>query len=200
MYYLCSMKPNVKLEVPNGRREVLLHCCCAPCSSAIVECLLDNGIRPTLFFYNPNIYPRGEYDRRKAECIRHAERLGLDFVGGDYDHDRWVRAMCGLEREPERGARCLRCFIDRLRVAARYAAEHGFDLFTTTLASSRWKSLDQINEAGRVAAGEMPGVMFWEQNWRKGGLQERRRELIAEYCFYNQSYCGCEYSMRPAAE
>ena len=194
------MKPVLRPEVPEGQRVVLLHCCCAPCSSAIVECLLDNGIRPTLFFYNPNIYPREEYERRKAECIRHAERLGLDFVDGDYDHALWQDAVQGLEGEPERGARCLRCFIVRLRVAARYAAAHGFRVLATTLASSRWKNLDQINEAGRTAAGEVEGVTFWEQNWRKGGLQERRRELIAEYRFYNQTYCGCEYSLRNSEE
>lgn len=194
------MKPVLRPEVPEGQREVLLHCCCAPCSSAIVECLLDNGIRPTLFFYNPNIYPREEYERRKAECIRHAERLGLDFIDGDYDHTLWQDAVRGLEGEPERGARCLRCFIVRLRVAARYAAAHGFRVLATTLASSRWKNLDQINEAGRTAAGEVEGVTFWEQNWRKGGLQERRRELIAEYRFYNQIYCGCEYSLRNSEE
>ena len=173
------MKPEIHLDVPGGVKNVLLHCCCAPCSSAIVECLLDNGVCPTLFFCNPNIYPREEYERRKAECIRHAGRLGLDFVDADYDHDGWVAEMRGLENEPERGARCLRCF-------------------TSTLASSRWKDLNQINEAGRAAAIEVPGVDFWEQNWRKGGLQERRRELIAEYCFYNQTYCGCEYSLRAA--
>ena len=194
------MKPVLRPKVPEGRREVLLHCCCAPCSSAIVECLLDNGIRPTLFFYNPNIYPREEYERRKAECIRHAERMRLDFVDGDYDHTLWQDAVRGLEGEPERGARCLRCFIVRLRVAARYAAAHGFRVLATTLASSRWKNLDQINEAGRTAAGEVEGVTFWEQNWRKGGLQERRRELIAEYRFYNQIYCGCEYSLRNSEE
>ena len=192
------MKPEIHLDVPGGVKNVLLHCCCAPCSSAIVECLLDNGVCPTLFFCNPNIYPREEYERRKAECIRHAGRLGLDFVDADYDHDGWVAEMRGLENEPERGARCLRCFTSRLRRTARYAGEQGFSLFTTTLASSRWKDLNQINEAGRAAAIEVPGFDFWEQNWRKGGLQERRRELIAEYCFYNQTYCGCEYSLRAA--
>ena len=113
------MKPEIHLDVPGGVKNVLLHCCCAPCSSAIVECLLDNGVRPTLFFCNPNIYPREEYERRKAECIRHAGRLGLDFVDADYDHDGWVAEMRGLENEPERGERCLRCFTSRLRRTAR---------------------------------------------------------------------------------
>ena len=186
----------LSLQTPNGDRHVLLHSCCAPCSSAIVECMLANGIRPTVFYCNPNIYPREEYEIRKQEAIRFVTGQGLDFVDADYDHARWLSAMQGLEDEPERGRRCLRCFALRLEATAAYAAEHGFRLFTTTLASSRWKSLDQINEAGRSAAARHPGTLFWEQNWRKGGLQERRNQLLREYRFYNQQYCGCEFSMR----
>ena len=85
---------------------------------------------------------------------------------------------------------------ERLTETARYASEHGFSVFTTTLASSRWKSLEQINEAGRRAAALYPDTLFWEQNWRKGGLQERRNQLLKEYDFYNQQYCGCEFSMQ----
>lgn len=186
----------LKLSTPNGESRVLLHSCCAPCSSAIVECLLANGIRPTVFYYNPNIYPREEYDIRKQEAVRFVTSLGLDFVDADYDHDAWLHGVCGLEGEPERGRRCLQCFLLRLDATARYAAGHGFTLFTTTLASSRWKRLDQINEAGRLAATRHPGTLFWEQNWRKGGLQERRGELLRQYGFYNQQYCGCEFSLR----
>ena len=181
----------LQLQTPNGDTCVLLHSCCAPCSSAIIECMLANGIRPTVFYCNPNIYPLEEYEIRKQEAIRFVTSQGLDFVDADYDHTLWQSRMKGLEEEPERGRRCLRCFLMRLDETARYAAEHGFTLFTTTLASSRWKSLEQINEAGRVAAARHPG-----QNWRKGGLQERRNQLLREYGFYNQQYCGCEFSMR----
>ena len=104
--------------------------------------------------------------------------------------------MAGMEQEPERGGRCLRCFKSRLLETARYAHEHGFSVITTTLASSRWKSLEQINEAGRYAMTHYPDVTYWEQNWRKGGLSERRIAIIKEYNFYNQQYCGCEFSMR----
>lgn len=173
-----------------------MHSCCAPCSSAIIECMLQNGIRPTVFYYNPNIFPREEYITRKEEAIRFVTAQGLEFIDGDYDYEQWKCDIHGLEDEPERGNRCLRCFSLRLRETARYASEHDFSLFTTTLASSRWKRLDQINEAGREAAALYPGTEFWEQNWRKGGLQERRNELLREYQFYNQTYCGCEYSTR----
>ena len=161
----------LKIETPNNEDKVLLHSCCAPCSSAIIECLLANNIRPTVFYYNPNIYPQAEYDIRKAEAIRYVKALGLDFIDGDYDYQLWRSSMSGMEDEPERGGRCLQCFTLRLTETARYAAEHGFTLFTTTLASSRWKSLDQINLAGRRAAALYPGTIFWEQNWRKGGLK-----------------------------
>ena len=186
---------NLKIDVPGGETEILLHACCAPCSSAIVECLVESGVRPTLFYYNPNIFPDEEYQRRKAECIRHAQMLGLDFVDADYNHGKWLDAVRGLEYEPERGGRCLVCFKERLSATALYAHEHGFRVFATTLATSRWKSLEQISEAGEYAASLFTDVRFWAQNWRKGGLSERRNELVSVYGFYNQNYCGCEFSL-----
>lgn len=184
------------VTAPEGADRVLLHTCCAPCSSAIIECLMRSGITPTIYYCNPNIYPEEEYLIRKNECSRYAESLGLDIVDADYDHAEWLEAVRGLEGEPERGGRCLQCFRFRLERAARYAEEHGFRVLTTTLASSRWKSLDQINEAGRWAASRHPSVLWWDRNWRKGGLQERRGQIIQEYGFYNQQYCGCEFSIR----
>ncbi len=186
----------LKTETPNGEKTVLLHSCCAPCSSAIIECLLHNDIRPTLFYYNPNIFPLEEYEIRKAENLRYAQSLGLSFIDADYNYPAWKAQMAGMENEPECGPRCLQCFVLRMRETARYASENGFTLFTTTLASSRWKRLDQIFEAGHLAAADHPGTLFWEQNWRKGGLSERRRQLISDYNFYNQRYCGCEFSKR----
>ena len=184
------------VTAPEGADRVLLHTCCAPCSSAIIECLMRSGITPTIYYCNPNIYPEEEYLVRKNECSRYAESLGLDMVDADYDHNEWLKAVHGLEQEPERGGRCLQCFRLRLDRAAEYAEEHGFRVLTTTLASSRWKSLDQINEAGRWAVSRHPSVLWWDRNWRKGGLQERRGQIIQEYGFYNQQYCGCEFSIR----
>ena len=158
----------LKVQTPNGEDKVLLHSCCAPCSSAIIECMLENGIRPTVFYCNPNIYPQAEYEIRKEEAIRFVTSKNLDFIDADYDYTHWLHTIKGLENEPERGSRCLKCFTLRLTETARYASEHGFSVFTTTLASSR----------------------------RKGGLQERRNQLLKEYDFYNQQYCGCEFSMQ----
>ena len=182
-------------------KKVLLHCCCAPCSSAILEWMLQNDVVPVIYYCNPNIYPLAEYEIRKNEITCYAQQLGIEIIEDEYDHGQWLEQVRGLEQEPERGGRCLVCFKMRLLRAARKAAELGIDEFTTTLASSRWKSLEQITEAGEWAAsqvnqsGEAPiQVHFDARNWRKGGLQQRRNELLKQNGFYNQLYCGCEFS------
>ena len=186
---------------------------------------MQNGITPVIYYCNPNIYPQEEYEIRKNECTRYAQSLGLEIVDADYDHENWLDAVKGMENEPERGGRCLKCFKLRLLRTAQYASERGIKVITTTLASSRWKSLDQINEAGRWACRQLTApdpnvsewsvcphgavdesrlgvemipseIIWWDQNWRKGGLQERRLQIIKEYDFYNQLYCGCEFSIR----
>ena len=193
-------------EVPLGETKVLLHTCCAPCSSAIIECLIQHGVTPVIYYCNPNIYPREEYEIRKDECTRYAQALGLEIIDADYDHEAWLEAVKGLESEPERGGRCLKCFKLRLLRTAEYAAAHGIKVITSTLASSRWKSLEQINEAGAWACEKISSgnhddnpddiVVYWDRNRKKNGLQERRLLIIKEYDFYNQLYCGCEFSMR----
>jgi len=188
-----KMTKQPAIIVPEGCNRVLLHACCAPCSSAIVEWLVGHGIEPVIFYFNPNIYPLEEYEIRKSESKRHAESLGITWIDEDYNHEAWRQAVCGLENEPERGKRCEACFYFRLVATARKAQELGIPYFATTLASSRWKNLDQINAAGLKA--QVPGVHFWPQNWRKDGLQERRNQLLKEYGFYNQLYCGCEFSI-----
>jgi hypothetical protein len=187
-------KPN-DISVPGGYTKVLLHTCCAPCSSAIIEKLLHSGITPVVYYYNPNIYPEEEYLIRKRECIRYCQETGVEFVDADYDHSSWRCHVKGMENEPERGGRCLECFKLRLLQTAAYASTHDLHVVATTLASSRWKSLDQINAAGEWACSGFEGVDFWAANWRKGGLQERRNALIKEKNFYNQLYCGCEFSL-----
>ena len=198
-------KGRLEIQAPMGEKTVLLHTCCAPCSSAIIEAMISNGITPVIYYCNPNIYPLEEYEIRKNECTRYARSLGLEIIDADYDHEAWLEAIRGMENEPERGGRCLKCFKLRLLRTAEYAMQRGIKVITTTLASSRWKSLDQINEAGlwacsqingRSSAAPLESVVWWDQNWRKGGLQERRLQIIKEYDFYNQLYCGCEFSMR----
>lgn len=190
------MEKQKTLQVPGGAKRVLLHTCCAPCSSAIIERLVECGVEPVIFYCNPNIYPYEEYLVRKEECTRYAQSLGLDIVDADYDHSGWLECTRGHEDEPERAGRCLNCFRLRLSATARYAHENGFSVITSTLDSSRWKSHDQIVQAGQEAVSVYPDVTFWDQNWRKDGLQQRRSEIIREMDFYNQRYCGCEFSMR----
>ena len=190
---LCAA-PLVKL-VPPAEGRILLHACCAPCSSAILECMVQNGLKPTVFFSNSNITPLDEYELRKAEIIRYCDSLGVEWVDDDYDHADWLaNVAAGRENAPERGPRCLECFRYRLARAAKYAASDGYAILATTLASSRWKDLDQVNAAGADACAAVHRVMWWDMNWRKGGLQPRRAELIRELGFYNQNFCGCEYS------
>ena len=201
--FTINMHSKSSIIIPEGCTKVLLHACCAPCSSAIIEWLLAHQIEPVIYYYNPNIYPREEYEIRKNESKRHAIALGISWIDDDYDHDTWQCSVKGLEQEPERGRRCEACFYHRLLATARKAQELGIPFFATTLASSRWKNLDQINSAGKAAEEEVQRnnqqsmkVHFWAQNWRKDGLQERRNELLKEYQFYNQLYCGCEFSQR----
>lgn len=195
-FQLLIMAKKLIFEIPNHADTVLLHTCCAPCSSAIIECLMQHGVTPVIYYNNPNIFPLEEYTIRKQECCRYAQSLGLEIIDADYHHEQWLQHISGKENEPERGSRCLLCFKMRLLKTAEYAHENGFSVITTTLASSRWKSLEQIVEAGRYAVSSYPDVVFWEQNWRKNGLSERRAAIIKEYNFYNQQYCGCEFSQR----
>lgn len=197
------MKKSQTLDIPQNADRILLHTCCAPCSSAIIEFLIKHDITPVIYYCNSNIYPYEEYLKRKQECTRYAESLGLEIIDDDYDHDDWLAWIRGLESQPERGSRCMECFRYRLLRSARYAAARDISVLSTTLASSRWKSLEQINEAGTWACRtvnesntEDNQVIWWDRNWRKGGLQERRNQLIKENDFYNQLWCGCEFSQR----
>lgn len=183
-----------QIELPEGLQRVVLHTCCAPCSSAIIKTLLFNGVEVVVYFYNPNIHPLEEYERRKAEIIRFAHDNNVAFVDGDYAIEAWNRAVEGYENEPERGQRCQKCFALRLIQTAAFAQSIGITHFATTLASSRWKSLEQIERAGLLAQESYPNTRFWHRNWRKDGLQELRQQIIKAENFYNQTYCGCVYS------
>ena len=186
------------LQAPNNEKKVLLHCCCAPCSCSIIQRMIENGIEPTVFFYNPNIYPRGEYEHRKSEVLRYVQKKKIPFVDADYEIDGWIEATQGHEEAAERGERCTICFEMRLGKTAAYAAGNGFKVFTTSLGISRWKDLEQVNRAGRRAAFLFPGLIYWDHNWRFQGGQEQMERIAKEENFYRQNYCGCIYSLREA--
>ena len=184
-----------RLRVP-ADGPLLLHSCCAPCSGEVMEALLAAGIEYTIFFYNPNIHPEKEYLLRKEENIRFAEQHSVPFVDADYDTPNWFARVRGLEREPERGARCAACFDMRFERTALYAHEHGFPVIASSLGISRWKDMNQINGSGARAAARYPSLTWWDYNWRKGGGAQRMIEISKREQFYQQEYCGCVYSFR----
>ena len=181
---------------PNGERKIVLHSCCAPCSGSVIEMLHKAGLELVIFFYNPNIHPQKEYEIRKNENIRYAQKLGITFVDADYDPDNWFNMAKGHEWDPERGARCGKCFKMRFIKTAEYAAHHGIAVITSCLGISRWKDFDQVTQAGIQAASLFPGVSYWDFNWRKNGGSARMYEISKEEQFYQQQYCGCIYSLR----
>lgn len=176
--------------------KLLLHSCCAPCSGSMIKVLVDQGIDVTILWYNPNIHPRSEYEIRKQENMKYAMKAGIPFVDLDYDSKEWFARARGMEWDPERGARCTMCFDMRMERTALYAHEHGFTLFTTTNATSRWKDVEQVNGSGRKAAEKYPNLQFWEYNWQTDKLTQLKYEVSAENSFYKQEYCGCAYSLR----
>ncbi len=191
--------PPVPYEIPQSMEagsRLLLHVCCAPCSCAIIEGMLASGLAPTLFFYNPNIHPHQEYERRKAEVVRFAAKHGVPFVDADYDTEVWFSRIKGLEQEPERGRRCAACFAMRMERMALYAHENGFAWMATSLSISRHKDQAQVHQAGLATAAHHPDVTFWDYNWRRCGGAERGAALAKEEAFYRQTYCGCVYSQR----
>ena len=189
-----------KLEAPGGASEVLLHSCCAPCEGEVLETMLESGIKPTVFFYNPNIHPKKEYELRKEEDKRFCEKLGLVHHDGDYDMRNWFERVRGMEWEPERGIRCTSCFDMRFERTALFAKEHGFRVFTSCLGISRWKNMAQINGCGERAAARYDEMTYWTYNWRKCGGAQRMLEVSKRENFYQQEYCGCVYSLRDTNE
>lgn len=183
------------LSLPAGDR-LLLHSCCAPCSGDVMNQIAEAGIDYTILFYNPNIHPRKEYDLRKEENMRYAEKLAVPFVDLDYDKENWFARVKGFENEPERGFRCTLCFDMRFERTALYAHENGYETICSTLGTSRWKDFHQINRSGVRAASRYPGIAYWTHNWRKGGGSQRMLEISKQEEFYQQEYCGCVYSLR----
>ncbi|KZX36828.1 hypothetical protein A6V30_06850 [Wohlfahrtiimonas chitiniclastica] len=184
------------LTLPNNGQKLLLHSCCAPCSGEVMEAMVASGIDFTIYFYNPNIHPLKEYEIRKEENIRFAEKFNIPFIDADYDKDNWFERAKGMEMEPERGIRCTMCFDMRFERTALYAHEHGFDVMTSSLGISRWKNMAQINDCGKRAVAPYPNLTYWDYNWRKGGGSARMIEISKRESFYQQEYCGCAYSLR----
>lgn len=177
---------------------LLLHSCCGPCSSTVLE-YLSAYFAITVLYYNPNIYPQQEFDKRAAaqrqlllsmEC-----RNPVAFVLADYGADEFDEAVSGFEAAPEGGARCLKCFELRLGEAAKYARDNGFDYFTTTLSVSPHKDAAALNNIGGALA-EKYGTRYLYADFKKRNGYKRSVELSEQFGLYRQNYCGCKYSMR----
>jgi len=187
-----------RLGLPDSAsKRILLHSCCAPCSGAMVQEMVEAGHDISIFFYNPNIHPKREYEIRKEENKRYAADLGIPFVDADYDTEEWYRRARGMEFDPERGGRCSMCFDMRMERTALHAYEHGFDCFTTTNATSRWKDQQQVNKSGLKAAARYDFTpYYWVYDWQTDAMTRRKYEINAGMRFYKQEYCGCSFSLR----
>ncbi|MCR5596887.1 MAG: epoxyqueuosine reductase QueH [Lachnospiraceae bacterium] len=186
------------LQERGVRGKLLLHSCCAPCSSYCLE-YLRKYFDITDYFYNPNITNTDEYEKRAGELgrlISEYNKSGVDsieYVTGRYAPEEFIQAVRGLENEPEGGLRCVKCFRLRLYETAGYAAENGFDCFTTTLTISPLKNASVLNYIGQEAA-EKFGIYFLPSDFKKRGGYQRSIELSREYNLYRQDYCGCVFS------
>ena len=175
---------------------LLLHSCCAPCSSYVLE-YLSNYFKITIFYYNPNIYPETEYSRRvieQQELIRVMKTKNpIKFMQGDYDTKSFYSIAKGLEVEKEGGERCFKCYELRLRETVKVAKDGGYDYFTTTLSISPYKNAKKLNEIGEIL-GDKQGVKYLYSDFKKKNGYKRSIELSTEYNLYRQDYCGCLYS------
>lgn len=201
------MKTNYQIEMERAlerysklpdRPRLLLHSCCAPCSSYVLE-MLNPFFDIDVFYYNPNIAPRAEFDRRVEELNRLAARLphenALRVIVGDYDSAAFMDMCRGHEDDPEGGPRCKLCFNMRLGAAARLAARLGSDCFTTSLTISPMKDAQLLNAIG-MELGRREGVVWLPSDFKKKNGYKRSCELSAEYGLYRQDYCGCVFSRR----
>ncbi|MDP2909531.1 MAG: epoxyqueuosine reductase QueH [bacterium] len=171
--------------IAKNNPKLLLHVCCAVCAASLAK-NLEEKYAVSLFFYNPNIHPKEEYNKRRDSVIALSKNYGLDYFEGEYDSEKWVRRIKGFEEEPEGGERCPICFRMRLRKTALFCEKNNFPFFATTLAQSHLKDCEKINKIGQEVS-EILGVKYLEFN-----RVTRNRDQEREY--YHQKYCGCIFS------
>ena len=183
----------------NGEKKtILLHSCCGPCSSAVIERLREY-FDITVIYYNPNIEPHEEYEKRKKVQIGLLNELGISYLDVPYNNEEFRKATVGLEEEPEGGARCHVCYGIRLKYTAKLAKEKGFDYFGTTLTVSPYKNSEVINKIG-ITIGDDIGVKYLMSDFKKKDGYKRSIELSKKYDLYRQNYCGCLYAKDTSLE
>lgn len=177
-----------------GKPKLLLHSCCAPCSTTVIETLKEH-FDLTIIYYNPNIEPYEEYEKRKKEQIRIIKKYDINFMDCDYDNDLFHKMSVGFESEPEKGIRCHKCYRLRLDYTARIAKEKGYDYFGTTLTVSPYKLSNVINEIG-LELETKHNIKFLVSDFKKNEGYKKSIELSKKYNLYRQNYCGCIYSRK----
>jgi len=178
-----------------NKKKLLLHTCCAPCAPHVIE-TLRKDFDVCSFFYNPNIHPLEEYQLRLEEIKGYLETLSVELLVGEYDANRWFRAVSGMEHEKEGGRRCEVCYRIRLEKTVSLAQEKGFQQVTTTLSVSPHKKANIINRIGRELTGA-GDVIFYEADFKKSDGFKKSCEMSKKHGFYRQNYCGCIYSKAP---
>ena len=197
MNYDILMEEEIE-KIKGKEKTLLLHACCAPCSSAVLE-RLGNIFKITILYYNPNITDKEEYDKRLEEIHKFIEKFEtkykIDIIDGRYDKNEFFEMAQGLENEPEKGKRCYKCYNLRLKETAKIAKEKNFDYFTTTLSLSPYKNSNWINEIGENLKDKYQ-VEYLYSDFKKKNGYKRSIELSKEYNLYRQNYCGCIYSKK----
>lgn len=182
----------------NKNKKVLLHSCCAPCSSYVLS-YLTNYLDITVLYYNPNISPKEEYELRKQEQIKIINNLDkkhkIDYIDCDWENEKYEEVIKGLEHEPERGSRCTKCFYLRLEKTAKMAKKLGYDYFCTTLTLSPYKNAKLLNEIG-FELEKKYNVKYLPSDFKKNDGYKQSIQLSKKYDLYRQDYCGCKYSKR----
>ncbi len=174
--------------------ELLLHSCCAPCSAYVIK-ELQKKYKVTLFYFNPNIFPEEEYQKRLKEAKKYCQKIKVDFIEGEYNHQDWLEKIKGYEQEPERGKRCQICYKVRLEKTALEAKKLGFDMFCSTLSISPHKDAQMINKIGQELS-EQYQIEYLASDWKKQEGFKKSCDISKEEGFYRQDYCGCEFSMK----
>ena len=197
MNYDILMEEEIE-KIKGKEKTLLLHACCAPCSSAVLE-RLGNIFKITILYYNPNITDKEEYDKRLEEIHKFIEKFKtkykINIIDGRYDKNEFFEMAKGLENEPEKGKRCYKCYNLRLEETAKVAKEKDFDYFTTTLSLSPYKNSNWINEIGENLKDKYQ-VEYLYSDFKKKNGYKRSIELSKEYNLYRQNYCGCIYSKK----
>jgi hypothetical protein len=185
-----------------SNNKLLLHVCCAPCGASIIPELKKSNIDFSVFFYNPNIFPKKEYEKRKETLIKYCKKLNVPLIISEGEDlvSQWGKDILGFENEPEMGKRCEKCIFHRLNKVGLYALENNFNIFATTLSVSKYKNKELIKNCGEKISKKYKNIDFWNADWESDKRLPIDKKISKEEGFYLQKYCGCFYSIKNGEE